>query len=146
MARLLGSAGHRVVLADTLRRPLGTATRFARYARLPSPRFAFAAFGDALARVIEREGVSLVIPTCEEVFHLARLWETRDMGAPLFAPEFERLAEVHSKAGSSLCALRLDWMCRRRRCSPRSPISMGSANGRTGWCSNLSGHGSEDRC
>ena len=30
MARLLGSAGHRVILTDTMRRPLGAATRFAR--------------------------------------------------------------------------------------------------------------------
>lgn len=105
MARLLGSAGHPVILADTLRRPLGAATRHARYVRLPSPRFAFEAFGDALTRLIAREGVSLVIPTCEEVFHLARLWEAREMQAPLFAPDFARLAEVHSKADFiALCA------------------------------------------
>ncbi|MEC7760380.1 MAG: hypothetical protein VX874_00550 [Pseudomonadota bacterium] len=105
MARLMGSAGLRVILTDTMRRPLGAATKFARYERLPSPVYDFEAFGDALTRLIAREGVSLVIPTCEEVFHLARLWEGREMAAPLFAPDMARLAEVHSKAGFiALCA------------------------------------------
>lgn len=105
MARLLGSVGHRVILADTLARPLGAATRFASYARLPSPRFQHEAFEAALGELIARESVDLVIPTCEEVFHLARIWSDRPLGAPLFAPAFARLAEVHSKATFiGLCA------------------------------------------
>jgi hypothetical protein len=97
MARLLGSAGHRVILTDTMRRPLGAATRFARYERTPSPRFALDAYGQAISRIVARQEVDLILPTCEEVFHLARLRDEAGLPLPVFAPGFDRLAQVHSK-------------------------------------------------
>ena len=105
MARLLGSAGHRVVLTDTMRRPIGAATRFARYERTPSPRFDPDAYGQAISRIVAREGVDLILPTCEEVFHLARLRDEAGLELPVFAPGFDRLAQAHSKhAFIELCA------------------------------------------
>ncbi|MDX8526892.1 ATP-grasp domain-containing protein [Mesorhizobium sp. MSK_1335] len=98
LARLLHGAGHRVVLADTPARPIAaTSKAAARYHRTPPPRFEPRAYAEAVEALIRTEGIGLVIPTCEEVFHLALAWRGRTMPAKVFAPAIETLAEVHNK-------------------------------------------------
>jgi glutathione synthase/RimK-type ligase-like ATP-grasp enzyme len=98
MARLLHGAGWSVHLADSLAVPLAAGTRMkAGYHRLPSLRFDPGGAAKALAALIRRLGVDLVIPTCEEVLHLARIWRDHPMPAPLFAPPLALLEEVHDK-------------------------------------------------
>lgn len=98
LARLFHGAGHRVILADTPARPIAAASKAcARYYRLPPPRFEPQAYADAVEALVRTEGISLVIPTCEEVFHLALAWRGRTMPARLFAPDIELLAQVHNK-------------------------------------------------
>jgi NAD(P)-dependent dehydrogenase (short-subunit alcohol dehydrogenase family) len=100
LARLLFSAGCRVHLADSLHRPLAAASALHHgYHRLPPFGTDADAAAEALARLIEQEGIDCVIPTCEEVLWLALIWRDHAMPAPLFAPDFARLEEVHNKAG-----------------------------------------------
>jgi hypothetical protein len=96
VARSFRALGWRVHLADSVP---ATAASWARPAfavhRLPPPRHAFAAFRDALARLIDSAGATLVVPTCEEVFYLAAAMP----GDPrLVAPPLETLRALHSKA------------------------------------------------
>ena len=98
LARLFHGAGWRAVLADTPARPLSAASRFvAAYHRLPPPRFAPQAYGDAVEALVLRERPSLVIPTCEEIFYLASVWQERTLDAPLLAPPHALLQTVHNK-------------------------------------------------
>lgn len=98
LARLLHGAGRRVILADTPARPIAAASKAcARYHRLPPPRFEPRAYAEAVEALIRKENVGLVIPTCEEVFHLALAWRGRAMRARLLAPGIGLLAEVHNK-------------------------------------------------
>ncbi|BCM18481.1 hypothetical protein [Mesorhizobium sp. J8] len=98
LARLLHEAGHRVILADTPVRPIAAASKAcSRYHRLPPPRFEPQAYAEAVEALVRAEGVELVIPTCEEVFHLALAWRGRTMPARLFAPGIELLEQVHNK-------------------------------------------------
>ncbi|KUM27103.1 hypothetical protein AU467_18035 [Mesorhizobium loti] len=98
LARLLAGAGRRVILADTPARPIAAASKAcARYHRLPPPRFEPQAYAEAVEALVRAEGIELVIPTCEEVFHLALARRDRPMPAQLFAPGIELLAEVHNK-------------------------------------------------
>ncbi|TGS10712.1 hypothetical protein EN852_024805 [Mesorhizobium sp. M2E.F.Ca.ET.209.01.1.1] len=98
LARLVHGAGRRVILADTPARPIAAASKAcARYHRLPPPRFEPQAYAEAVEALIRAEGVELVIPTCEEVFHLALAWRGRTMPAKVFAPDIGLLAEVHNK-------------------------------------------------
>ena len=98
LARLFHGAGWRVVLADTPAAPLSAASRAcAAYVRLPPPRFAFEAYGNAVDALVAQENVSLVLPTCEEVFYLARAWQERRPPARLFAPDMGLLQRVHDK-------------------------------------------------
>jgi hypothetical protein len=98
LTRLLHGAGWSVHLADSLAVPLAAGTRMkAGYHRLPSLRSGPDGAAVALAGLIRRLGVDLVIPTCEEVLHLARIWRDHAMPAPLFAPPLALLAEAHDK-------------------------------------------------
>ncbi|WP_217576743.1 hypothetical protein [Mesorhizobium sp. GbtcB19] len=108
LARLLQGAGHRVILADTPARPITAASKaVSRYHRLPPPRFEPRAYADAVEALIRAENIGLVIPTCEEVFHLALAWRGRAMPAKLFTPDIELLAQVHNKHGFIRLAERL---------------------------------------
>lgn len=98
LARLFDEAGWRVVLADTPSAPIAAASRScAAYHRLPPPRFEPRRYGDAVEALLAREAISLVLPTCEEVFYLAALWRERRPAAHLFAPDMGLLQRVHSK-------------------------------------------------
>jgi len=99
MVRLLAAAGHRVHLADSLHHPLAaTSSMYAGYHRLPSLQHDPEKAASKLAGIITNQGVDCVIPTCEEVLWLARIWRNHTMPAPLFAPDFGRLEQVHHKA------------------------------------------------
>lgn len=98
LARLFDGAGWRVVLADTPATPIAAASRAcAVYHRLPPPRFEPERYADAVEGVLAREAVSLVLPTCEEVFYLAGIWRQRQPVVRLFAPDIGLLQRVHNK-------------------------------------------------
>jgi hypothetical protein len=97
LARLLATAGHTVMLGDTLNAPLGRNTRMATYVRLPAPRTDPNGYAKALNDLAAREGVTLIIPTCEEVFHLTLAVRAGRLVVPVLAPKIGLLAEVHNK-------------------------------------------------
>ena len=98
LARLLHAAGLRVILADSPAHPITAASAAcAAYRRLPPPRFAEHAYGAAVEALVRSEGIELVIPTCEEIFYLGRMWRDRALPARLFAPDMALLAQVHDK-------------------------------------------------
>ncbi|MFS4438938.1 hypothetical protein ACMA5I_12050 [Paracoccaceae bacterium GXU_MW_L88] len=98
LTRLLGAAGETVFVADSVPATLAAASRYAAgFARLPSPNADAQAYGDALAALLAREAIDTVLPTCEEIFHLAALWARRDLPAKLLAPPLPQLLAFHDK-------------------------------------------------
>ncbi len=98
LGRLFHGAGWRVLLADTPAVPLSAASSACdAYVRLPPPRFEPQRYGDAVEALVKRENVTLVVPTCEEVFYLALLWRERRLTARLFAPDTDLLRRAHNK-------------------------------------------------
>lgn len=98
LARDFLAAGWEVHIADC--RP----TRMARWSRLalrhhhyPAPRQQGEAFRCAVAALVEEERIDLVVPTCEEVFHLAAPSLRAALGARLFAPDLAVLRQLHDK-------------------------------------------------
>ena len=99
LARLFAAAGWHVVGADCCRWPLGKfSIAFAAHARVPSPRHDHRAFAAAIARLIERERVDLLVPTCEEVFYLAHYHAELSKLCRLACPPFDVLAALHDKS------------------------------------------------
>ncbi len=85
-------------LADSLAFPLARAAKMAAgYIRLPSPRGQLAAYGTAIVQACRAHDIDLVLPTCEEVFHLAAVRDLLGFDLPLLAPDFALLRRVHDK-------------------------------------------------
>lgn len=98
IARSLRAAGYEPHLADC------SAARMARWSNSAGPvhRYASpvrrpAAFAAEVRGLIERLEPAVVIPSCEEVFHLAALAPGAGFADRLFAPGMERLATLHAK-------------------------------------------------
>lgn len=98
IARSLRAAGFEPHLADCspawtarLSRTAGPVHRYAPPVQQP------AAFARDLRTLIDRLDPVRIIPTCEEVFHLAALAAADRLSDRLFAPPADRLAVLHAK-------------------------------------------------
>ena len=99
MSRLFHTAGHDVLLTDSQLFSLGRFTRMKRkFVRTTSCRFETEQYGKDIFRLIEEWRADLVVPACEEVFYLARLFERAGKSGMLFAPPLGLLAQMHDKA------------------------------------------------
>lgn len=106
IARAFKRIGYQVHLADSAG---GVAARLSRHVdavhRYAAPRADFSGFGEDMAVLAGKLSPRLIIPTCEEIFHLARLPKDHSARAVLFAPPIEVLRQLHDKASfASLCA------------------------------------------
>jgi glutathione synthase/RimK-type ligase-like ATP-grasp enzyme len=105
IARSLKAAGFEVHMADCV------PARIARWSCAPaavyrhvSPVHRPADFAQDILRLIDRIDPIAVVPTCEEVFHLAALAEAGGWSHKLIAPPFETLAALHHKGRfAALC-------------------------------------------
>ncbi len=97
-ARLFNAAGWRVVAADSLKAPL---SRFSQmvdcFEHLPAPKTQPIAFAHRMAKIVEFHQISLILPTCEEVFHLAAAAQGKAWGDKLYAPPLDDLLTLHDK-------------------------------------------------
>lgn len=98
VCRALGSAGHRVLLADSLGLPL---TRWSssinRYFRVAAPANAPRTFVDDIVRISKQQKVDWIIPTCEEIFFLAARRDQLPATTKLFAEPLAKLRPMHDK-------------------------------------------------
>jgi hypothetical protein len=98
LARLFHAAGWRVVVAESLTwHPSLWSRAVARTYATPWPNRDPDGYIDALLRIVRRERIDLLVPTCEEIFYIAKL---RDRLAPhctVFAEDVETLRRLHSK-------------------------------------------------
>jgi len=98
LARDFAAAGFEPHLADC------TQARIARWSNVPAAVHHYAApardpagFRADIARLVESIAPRLVIPTCEEVFHLAAPALAPVLDAPVFAPPLPLLRRLHDK-------------------------------------------------
>lgn len=98
LCRAFGRAGHRVVAAESAPADLVRSSRYvARHVRVPPPVGDPDGFAAALARVAVEEGVDLLIPTCEEVFWVARGRAALPSTCRALVADLETLVSVHDK-------------------------------------------------
>ncbi|MEM6804699.1 MAG: ATP-grasp domain-containing protein [Bacteroidota bacterium] len=96
LARRLGAAGHKIVLADSMRFPLGRWSRYVyAYERLASPRFELQVFKDQLKALILEHQIDLCIPTCEEAFYLSKIQEKLPTNSVV--ADFSLMDRLHNK-------------------------------------------------
>jgi hypothetical protein len=104
LARLCARADHEVHVADTDRWHICRGSRLvAGIHRLPSPRLAgHATYAAAINRVIASRRIDVILPTCEEIFHVAAIRTQLD--ARVICESLPVLAGLHDKAAFLLLA------------------------------------------
>lgn len=97
-ARRFAAQGWHVIVADSV------PCRITRWSRavhvgetLPSARDDLRAYAQALNRIIAAHRVDLVLPTCEEVFYVARCRSLLPQDVRVLVAPFDTLAMLHSK-------------------------------------------------
>jgi predicted ATP-grasp superfamily ATP-dependent carboligase len=109
IARDFKRLGYKVHLADSQG---GTAARLSRFVdghhTYASPRHKHDQFSADLTKLVDQVKPRLIIPTCEEVFHLALLPHGHVALAKLFAPPLDVLARLHDKADFAALCVDLD--------------------------------------
>lgn len=103
LARAFHRAGHTVFIAESLRGHVSqpSAAVKANFV-VPAPRQQTEAFLSALKRIVEENQVELLIPTCEEVFHVAKGLGRGEAASPLlpcrvFTAPLKKLDVFHNK-------------------------------------------------
>ncbi|MEP3277237.1 MAG: hypothetical protein ABJN26_16575 [Stappiaceae bacterium] len=98
VARLLADGGCYVIIADSMRWPISARSRACHsYHYISSPVTDSDQFAVDISNLVDIHAIDLVVPTCEEIFHLAMLWAKVKMGAKLYAPPLKKLAQAHNK-------------------------------------------------
>jgi predicted ATP-grasp superfamily ATP-dependent carboligase len=108
LARQFARGGATVFAADSAPCFLAGSSRAVRRAfRVPPPRQRPAAFAEALAAIVARERIDLIVPTCEEVFYVARFAERLSARGGVFCAGIEQLRALHDKWRFNRFACRL---------------------------------------
>lgn len=99
LAHVLCAAGHEVDLVDSVPWTVSRWSRLGPVHRIPSPRIAPRDCAQALRALSRTREWDAILPTCEEIFHLARFVaeDPQALGAPLWAPPVELLTRLHHK-------------------------------------------------
>ncbi|MBI2330594.1 MAG: hypothetical protein HYU84_00150 [Chloroflexi bacterium] len=96
LARAFHRAGHTVFMAESLHGHLSQPSNAIKANFVvPAPRRETEAFLAALKRIIEENQIELLIPTCEEVFHVAKGLDT--LPCRVFTEPLEKLDRFHNK-------------------------------------------------
>ena len=99
LARAFHHAGHTVFMAESLRGHLSQPSNAIKANFVvPAPRQEEDAFINALKKIIEENKVNLLIPTCEEVFHIAMRRE--ELPCTVFTESIDKLDQLHNKWNS----------------------------------------------
>jgi predicted ATP-grasp superfamily ATP-dependent carboligase len=98
LARVFGAAGHTVFMAESVPFPLARMTRAIRRSfRVPAPNADPAGFLRALLDIVRAERIDLLVPTCEELFYVARGHAALAAECAVLAEPLERLRPLHNK-------------------------------------------------
>ena len=96
LARLCARAGHVVHVADTHRWHICRGSRLIASAHvLPAPRDGRATYAAAVRALVARLGSDVIVPTCEEIFHLAAHRDA--FGARVACEPLSVLGPLHDK-------------------------------------------------
>ncbi len=96
--RLLHAAGHEVYVAESFPQPL---CRYSNTVRrcytVPAPRQQPFAFVQELQRIVDKERIDVLLPTCEEIFHIAGGMERLSASVQVISPTLAELHRLHHK-------------------------------------------------
>jgi predicted ATP-grasp superfamily ATP-dependent carboligase len=98
LARLFSAAGYKVFVADSMKHHLCSHSQsvFKNFL-VPPPKFQPGDYIAALVEIIKQEKISLLIPTCEEIFYISHGLPQLTPHCQVFAEPLEKLNRLHNK-------------------------------------------------
>jgi len=98
LARLFNRAGWQVHIAESMRLHLSRYSKAVKKTHIvSSPRFEPSMFASQLIDIVKREEIDLLIPTCEEVFYVAAVYDQICQHCTVLTEPLERLKPLHNK-------------------------------------------------
>lgn len=98
LIRMFGKAGHEVFVVEFFSVYL---SRFSKHVHrsfiITAPNENFERFEDEFLGVLRTHKIDLVLPTCEEIFHLAKIRDKIEVHAKAFFEDFPSLKNLHDK-------------------------------------------------
>lgn len=105
LARCFSKSGATVYVADSLPIYLcQSSNAVAKSFKLPSPKFDLDRYKESILEIISTYQVKLIIPTCEEIFHFAKIIPSLPKECTVFSDSFEKLIKLHDKLSF------IDWL------------------------------------
>lgn len=98
LARLLKKKGHQVYVADTFEKNLTAVSQYVKKSFVtPFPRQAPKAFVNTMRKIIKDYDIHLLIPTCEETFHVSLHKKHFEKYCKVFTSDISVLEDLHNK-------------------------------------------------
>ena len=98
LCRQFRHSGHRVYAADSTKAHLARGSTYVtRSFLVPPPNSQLAEFARQLNRIVEDERIDIVVPTSEEIFHMARVRAQLSDRCTWFLPTLPVLRRLHNK-------------------------------------------------
>lgn len=96
LARLFHQAGMRVICVDSMEKVVCRYSKtVSRFYKIASPVFQFENFVSDLQKIITNEQIDFLVPTCEEIFFIAKAKDL--LATVVFTESFEQLELLHNK-------------------------------------------------
>ena len=123
LSRNLARHGHRVYCADSLAFPIAKFSNSVRsFSRITSPHEGVSKYCTDLLKIIEEENISHLLPTCEEVFYVAKIKPQLETHCHVICPELQILRQLHSKSDIFLLAEECGISAPRSRLLPTTEV------------------------
>lgn len=98
LAKNLAESGIEVHVADSIPAALTYYSKWiASYCIVPSPKQETDSFIDRLTKVVKQKQIDWLVPTCEEIFYIAKHKEKLEPFCKVFCEDFIKLIELHDK-------------------------------------------------
>lgn len=98
LARFFSKQGDTVILADSTKTPLSRASKYIeKYIFLPKPRECPITYINTLNKVCQDNQIDILVPTCEEIFYIARFKEHINDRTTVFCDNFDKIVKLHNK-------------------------------------------------
>ncbi len=97
-AHRLNKDNKKIFLADSLSFPIGRFSKdIYKYYKLPKPNNNTMLFINKLIKISVLENIKFIIPTCEEIYYIAKFKSLFPPDITIFCDEFEKLELLHNK-------------------------------------------------
>jgi predicted ATP-grasp superfamily ATP-dependent carboligase len=98
LIRLFKEMGHDIIAVDFFQSHLCSFSRHVDKSYvICAPNTDFQVFKKELIDIVKIENIELIIPTCEEVFHISKMKEELNVFSEVFCESFDRLISLHNK-------------------------------------------------